>query len=413
MQHGTQEAAATRRHSSVLCVMAHGLRAIIAVLVASGLGPTVWASAAAKKNASAFRDQRTVAALKELAEGYLKNRESFPFFSCTFMVADGRAKSVKEGMLHGPTSDIARAEGVWIVSGEKVRYESRIIGNVEIKKTGDGFTARFPPIWYLAKGPLSVKIDQVLGGGGISSERAPSSGITMTPWDMGGLWADRSSNPGDLIATFLDKYENVRFTYHGAIPHEGEIFESFDVDFGNGSREVHVLDPKRGYLPVEVTYFNKQGRVDTKAFITDIQRCSGDRWFPTRCVWITILGPDDLGNCTVRDLRVTSLDAEHPPPESAFVTEIPFSFWLHDCIHPLSTIRVPAGTKLHVDELESLLETAQRKAAQREAEREAAGPEEGSRTVRWAMLAANVLIVLCLIGVMLFRRVRARRAETP
>ena len=56
-------------------------------------------------------DATATVQLREIAQGYFANRESFPFFTCRFMVVVGSASTESEAIEGGPTTEEVAAKG--------------------------------------------------------------------------------------------------------------------------------------------------------------------------------------------------------------------------------------------------------------------------------------------------------------
>lgn len=348
------------------------------------------------------REQHDIAEMKMIAQGYLHNQESFPFFSCRFVITQGSAPSLKEAVERGPASRKEQVEGVWVVDGDRVRYERRGVGKHGHSFEDGRLSVALPPLIYLEKKPLALSLDFVLGGGGIYSPEVPSPGVQMTPWDaVGAISSGQSATLAGVIATCVANPSLVKTTLTDDVNIDGVLLTRLDVDYGS-YRLVFFVDPKRGYLPVQTWYETPSGS-KTKCFLTEIRECSGKRWFPMRCVavWLSADGaplPD-----SVREFRTIELEADRRPESAAFVAVLPTKMQVHDCNRPNSAIAVPAGRRVHVDDLESLVTEC---AAASEIPMEV---EDGSKTWRW-VLAVNTVVIILVFTLIVVRRHRRLKA---
>lgn len=356
-------------------------------------------------------DDRTLAELRAMAEAYLHNRESFPFFTCSFVVSSGGARNEEEARLRGPTGAVTRRSGIWVVDGDKVRYELLPVGRLKIEGAGgDGaFSVTLPPEIYLANGPAGLKADLVMNGGILySRDKVPSRPPSLTPWDFADLHGTGEDYTfGRLIAEYSGRPDVYQFSLRGPEELRGKRVVRVDVHSGDVFN-VFFLDPKRAYLPVEI-WCPVKGQPDIKVFVTHVRACSNARWFPERCVvvWLPPREYKDAG-VTVRELRVTELDVDRPPAEEAFAVTTPHRLQLHDGSNPNSGIQIQAGRTIHVRDLPSLVRGQE---LQTQAHGGASVPED-SRLPFWVIIGLNVIVVTALMAVWYGHR-RARRGHRP
>ena len=67
-------------------------------------------------------DPHGTAEFAAASEGYRSNREAFEFFSCRYIVSNGKAKSIQDAM-DGKFIDLVAAEHRWLVNKKNVKYE--------------------------------------------------------------------------------------------------------------------------------------------------------------------------------------------------------------------------------------------------------------------------------------------------
>jgi len=353
-----------------------------------------------------------VAQLGEIAEGYFANRESFPFFSCRFTVRDGKARGLQEALDRGPTRQVLEGDAVWIVDRDKVRHELKLRDpDAAIKKAGGGFSANLTPTIYLGQGNLALSLDGFLRGGGVYSEKSPAPGVATTPWDIAGaISPDGYNGPAATIQRHLQQNPST-LTFDGPQELNGLTLLRFSADEGP-LVFVYLVDPARGYLPIRIWFEDKQGTVLQKGCITKVRECSEGRWFPERCVLLWISGNEADGIHGVREVKLTELDADHPPGEEEFAITVSERVQVHDCTDtPDALTHLEAGTEIDVSQLRDLLTAAEKGHVW--------GPPFGSTSPNgsapWSWrawgLAANVVIVVVAAAFLLIRRLR--RAGTP
>jgi hypothetical protein len=161
-----------------------------------------------------------------------------------------------------------------------------------------------------------------------------------------------------------------------------------------------AIDEERGFVPIEAaTSFN--GKPFTRAYVTDIRACSGGRWFPTRCVAIWLNGPEEGGSHTVREVLVTSLDADTRPDRGAFSLDLPAGMRVNDGEKPAAVFTTSADEKITLGGLAELFERTQQSAGARQARQGKSGA-----TVAF-VVAGFGLLALVLVAWAVWRRGRA------
>ncbi len=358
-------------------------------------------------------DPAQLVALKEIAEGYFHNRESFPFFSCRLVLRQGNAKTWAEGIERGPTQGDEELAGEWVVDGQHVLYHRRPSGEYQIRGFQGGLMVGIPPRIFVRDGSLVLSMDGILGGGAILPAGEGSPDIDMTSWNaLGMITEDESWTLGPLIRRALDK--SARIVLKGEAMVRGVRTLRFDVEFEAAPRnvcDVFFVDPQRGYLPIESWWgevASRPGepcRVERKVFITDIRRCSQDRWFPARCVgaWVGAQGEP----YTVREFRVVALDADRRPDAEALTVVLPARMQLHGGARLPADITLDAGTRVSPGNLRELYAALRRRAEGEGRE----VPPGGAGWVRIVLFGATLAggAILLIIAA---RRVRRARAAT-
>lgn len=359
--------------------------------------------------------------LKTIAEGCLHNREAFPFFACRFVIIQGTASSVAEAVEKGPTEGTVEAEGLWMVAGDKERYEiNRKVQPEEVKveKVGEGqegISLIFPPAKRVGQGSVVLSVDGMLHGGGLYSPDSPPPPVTMTPWDMiGEMGSEGKLNPGWLVTHRLDS-ENIRFRFGEIREIDGRRLVPIVVEIvGDEAEFTFFVDPSRGFLPIQL-WINDVGQPPfRKGFVTHVRECSGGRWFPERVVGTEFGGGDETQRCLARELKVTELNVDSPPGDEDFAIWLAAGMTVHDCIDPYTNRQVKKATRIHVRQLPAFLADIRRVAKirrQEESARSGKGPLPEPRLVGWWTPVVITLIV-CVALAVVWRRRSQRRAPS-
>lgn len=338
--------------------------------------------------------------IKAIGEAYLANRESFPFFHCRFTLSDGVAENLNDAIARGPTRDVTVADCVWIVDGDRVRYERIPRGPMTPKSAGGtSFTVPISPEIYLTAGEFGLYADLVLSGGGLASpnKRAPKQ-VTMTPWDLvDATGHGEEYSPGALIQKF---HGMTQATFHIRATEQRLGRRTVPLDVNIGIPLVFYLDPERGYLPIEMQSF-MNGQVFAHTFTTDVRACSNNRWFPERTV-IAWPKPGDDGPLRVRELRITELEVDEPPDDDEFALVAPQDLRFHNGVDNTARVKVEAGRRIHVDDLPALVAESEHRILPSDA------PLSASSSLRRWLIAANVAILLTLCAIAFYRRHKRR-----
>lgn len=303
--------------------------------------------------------------LRAVAQGYLSNREAFDSLTCRYRVRVGQASSL-ESALSNPPQNATTAEGVWIVSGRKVRHElvcdPQVIRTfLEKSKGTEILSLPLPSKKFLSNGAFQLQLDPAFRIANIFAPEQPPQGLELTPFDMGVMGPGEALNPGQLIEW--------SFSGRGYCKLEGSR-QFGDVDvislaFGERRGEVFVryfLDPHRGFLPIQIwQYSDSSGEPASKVFVTSIRECSNQRWFPERSV--VVHNPaSTMTSLSVREIIVEALEVDHEPDDGQFVIDVPENTIVNDQSTRDAQVRLQDARQLGLRDLERLLATCRRAA---------------------------------------------------
>jgi hypothetical protein len=385
--------------------------------------PAIWAlSALANHGASiALADEdSTFVEAKVIANGYLSNREAFPFVTCRFTLSDGYAAGEQEALEKGPTKDVVGRECVWIVNGDKIRYEIGLNSDIEASQTltehegglvATGF--RLQPEQLLRNEPYQLGTNRVLGSGAILSrgDGVDRKDESRTPWNMAGMvfTSESETNPAWLITRASEMAPgnpNVDLRVEHTVGKDGSTLQKVMIE-GGYLGYTYLMDPTRGYLPIEM-WHSADGNVERKGFITDVRECSGSRWFPGRCVAVEY-GPGGASDeVYVIELCVTALDVDNPPKDEDLAIEVAARTKVWNGVDVRSTVTFDKPERIHADSLRDLYETARNTAVTRRARKVRAMDESQWSPLRSWLIGLNVVAVSVLAIYMFGRRMRRR-----
>ena len=338
------------------------------------------------------------------AQGYLANREAFPFFRCRIEAVDAKADSV-QAAIAGKLFDYSpRSDGVWVVDGEKTYLrlscdESHFEAALAKARKENSKTVPHPYITdhFLSDGRLKLR-------SGVSVKVAnfytPEQEFPETYYTT---WRTGVASVGTLLQDCLEGRKFGRF-------------EGYDDSFGKGLWRFSVgftsekdicarflLDPNRGFLPVCYWLITDDRKAYTQEIITEFEECSGRRWFPKRL--LVILLPEEKPPYRVSDYRVSSLDAEHRPTAKDFEMDLTGHGQVRNAYIHGPGYMPKAGEKVNVEELAELGEKRKRIAEQGMRD-----PEAPPKPFQWHLFVGANDAFLCVVaGVLGYRRLRRGR----
>lgn len=343
-----------------------------------------------------------------LRQGYLANREAFRQFTCRFRVIDGTAESFSDAIA-GTMATTQVRQGLWVVDGRKQRYEL---------VCEDPTTEKLPPPpkgggvvgggcnteRLLSDGKLGLRYSKGLGAANISPAKGQQPQIHLTPISMGLMGDDESRGPGSATVMGVNGPAYRRFggirTVNGVDLSVMSIGEEGIP--GNEWSMQWCLDPARGFLPLEVSYYeapNQRGRL---AVITAVRKCSNGAFFPERSVGI--IQPDGPWPRGVQVIELVDLDLR-TPSDNAFAVEIPKG---SKVVYPedmRAFVRVPDETRIHVSELAEWIERCNSAMKVRTAQVIPA-PSAQARIWEWVVVGLAGAIAFVCAAALLRRRLR-------
>jgi len=240
----------------------------------------------------------------------------------------------------------------------------------------------------------------------INPGSSPGHGIDVTPFSMGMMGGDEELNPGKV----LEECESgiIFCRTEGTEVIDGIPVISFS--FGDNPDKIafrYSLDEDRGFLPFRIIMYNySSGKVETTVYLTEIQKCSKGRWFPMRSVSVSNPTTPN-GLFSVREIKVTSLDIDTPPPETLFGFDIPKGTMLLNPTQMLSANKFQEEEHVTANDLNKLLLRCQAALENRLAAR-AFKEGKGSHLQKFIMISLSFLVVICAFFIFLLLRRRKK-----
>jgi hypothetical protein len=315
-------------------------------------------------------------ALREVAEGYLKNRRALGSFRCEFRYRVGAARDLADALKNGPTLKPLTANCRWLVDGRRICYRREIDANAQAALAKakanprhdviDGKAAVFVEIpisglGYLTDGTRALRyspsfVANLMGPNRID-ELIEGLCPDTTPWALGGLGRTTDSNPGRWILE--GKLGSWRLT--AAQDANGQGLAVVECR-RSSSRTTYWFDRRRGYLPVRRTRRLKDGRSQRIA-ITDVRKCSGGRWFPARVVSVDMRAGGEVWR--VKEIVLTALDADSEIKDREMALVLRRGTRLLHVDDMLSSFRLSAEERVGIGDLEALHVRCRQTAARR------------------------------------------------
>jgi hypothetical protein len=265
--------------------------------------------------------------LEAISKGNLRNRKSFDFLTCRYQMRAGTAESL-ESAKRGELQNTRKWDVVWVTKGSMVKYASTC-DEASLKAYKAKFAAEegskqidLRESWgVLTDGRLILRHSPAIMAVNISVPDVVDPDIRATPFGMGIMGSNETSNPGSVFQKCVDG------KFYGIV--EG-------LEIINGAKLVKVnvgltkdrisrtywLDPNRGFLPIRIDgKAPKSEELLYTAIVKETKKCSQGRWFPMSAVVID--SPQrKTGSLYVREYQVLDLDVDKEPKNAAFDIEI-------------------------------------------------------------------------------------------
>jgi len=253
-------------------------------------------------------------AVKFLAESYSEHRESFPKLKVRFQWAEVKAGS-RDQALDGEFIHMDEPIDCLLITAPRRRRYEYICGKVtqaEVREQmaqsqaellsvkclsyflleADGYALRYSPVGKMA--------NLFVPGG------AESSGVQISPFDLGTMGPDGVSHP----ARYLNEALNGRFQFDYIGQRYPDQSDLTVATIGDRLRDEFSFDPDRAFLLSRYSCFDHQNSLRLSEMrVLDAVECSANRWFPMRAVKIRF--PDDSERMRIFYLKVLEFDPDY------------------------------------------------------------------------------------------------------
>jgi hypothetical protein len=244
------------RKTIVACSLACGLLSML-----TGTGSCAADDATHKKAAA---ESKAPDIFRVISEGYRTNRESFTAFSCRFKWTIGKAQSLEDARL-GKLDDVCGHDGLWLVDGERTRYEL-ICTTVNLAQEFDraraeyrkaarakrtrGITLRGQEYFFLKNELWRARQSKLIKSVNlVPLDVEDPVGTHITPFALGVMGGNEELSPAVLLKGVVEGQSLGRFD--GTVEEGGKRLLAVSWERkGEHLRRTHRFDPEQGYLPL-------------------------------------------------------------------------------------------------------------------------------------------------------------------
>jgi hypothetical protein len=204
----------------------------------------------------------------------------------------------------------------------------------------------------LTDGSWKLKYIQGMEAANIFDPNHSAPGVTTTPFSGNMMGQNEVRSPGNLLKDCASGKQ----VCHTITTENLDGRQLILVALGESREAVTCrfwLDPDRGFVPIRGSVFASTGEELHRTYWSDIRKCSGDRWFP--CHWLAISIPRraDAG-FSVRELTVTSFEADKRPTPDAFRLTIPGGTQIIDPHTKYALFHLKTDESVRPDEIKKL-----------------------------------------------------------
>lgn len=351
--------------------------------------------------------------LKALREGYLENRESFRSFSCRFRLSTGATPSV-EAAIAGRIDDPVVQDGLWIVKGQKVRYEltcreRRREELPDLKSLPKGqalVSSQCNSQKSIGNGILGLHYSRGLEAANLISLKSRGLQINDTPISMGAMGRDEDISPARAPKGIA---RPPSAQYLGTEVVDGRpLHVILYTEEGQDWSQKWYLDTDRGCVPIEMRFYSSRDQLSSRCIATEIRKCGNGAYMPARSVSIGY--PEGKPPHRVVAIELVELDLR-PPDDRLFAISLPAGVAIVNADDLREVIRLKADETLHVDHLDAWQEKC-RGAALTHLPLPALSDAKPKAVPRWVWVVSALAVAAVAAGIGWRWRLRHRRAES-
>lgn len=351
-------------------------------------------------------------------QGYLNNRESFPFLRCRYTETVANAYSF-EDCLAGKFTNAVVSSRLLLIDGKKIFHreefdQKRVSGGTwtSTRRLDNGAIMTTTPSsssGYLADGKLRFRYSPAMQAANVITPETSFTGICVTLLNLGDPSEVFAFGPDYLLReSDAGKY---RFWPEGNQTIDGKLM--IKAGFGNASgqrMQDWYFDPEKGFLPYRIIIYDvKQDRVYGQLCLVRARKLSNNRWFPEQSVNITLPRRTD-GPFSVRETKVVELDVDHRPDRSEFTLEVPAGTQVVDPAHRQFAFRLRQQEKVNVDDISTLAEMCSHAMVR---PMDTTLPRRRSYFwLNWVGLSALTVLAVWF-GFQIYRRLKLRLTRSP
>ena len=362
-------------------------------------------------------------AIGVMAEGYSRNRESFPVINCRFTFVRGQADSLEDALSGNLGEERITQTGHWLVDGSSVRYEllcdpamnEETFRRMEAHTPADGPSIAVPcsDLFYLRSNEYSLRYSPMnLSANLFGVGDADAGGIRVTPFNIDVMGADEYSNPARYLRDCLDGRFQGHFEGSERIGEADVLVVSIEERAGPDGTMVghkYALDPNRGYLPVRISDTSpRSGKRFYSVHLLQAQEFSGDRWFPTDVV--KVISPDTDPPFDVDRIQVEQLDVDRNVNADEFTLPLASETQVN-VLRRMEWTYVTDSEAVHIDDLPALHERCVANGAAYVAKQERHSQPDGTSPASSRSRSIMLLVVngFGIVALAVFLFVRRRR----
>lgn len=353
----------------------------------------------------------SVQPLVAVANGYRANLESFEFISCRYTITWGYTTSLDQAIA-GQLQTAGRVAKVEFYK-DRSAFRFRLEEDAATKKELDAPVGKGEKLGGLTTGPLvpfmtgdfvrndersllHIERDRTANiyTGGNHKTHAIGIDFILAPLGDGepddfGLLIDRAARG------------EVRFTA-GAVT-GGEHTVTFHPK--SDTTVSYTIDLARGFLPKRVEHTYENGQAVSQAVVTQVRKCSRDRWFPERVVLFSQPVVGQRGR--VMDFKVTALDVDNRPSKDDLRVSIPAGTNIRRFEESGKSFRTRQPERVSSDDLDRIYQLTEKVPEEPLTDTAIAIPPSRA----WIWYAGGGCVLALLVATYFGRRYLARRGS--